>query len=424
MMRFSVITPTNDSKWLADVWASLQSQTFTDFEWVVMVNDKFGSRGACDQVARNVRKIVGDDKRVRIAMDTNKFVGIGATKKRAFSQGHGEVLVELDHDDILLPDALAELDKAFEDEAVGFVYSDWADFDGTVKEGQGKVETYMTDRRQGWLDTGYQFYTETVGGPRPGTYECVRALPPTGPYVSHIYTAPNHVRAWRKSVYDEAGGHSEKFAVADDAELMIQTYLVARFAHIAKPLYLYRVSGKNTWSKNVEEIKVVSNRLMNEYMEKLVSVWCEREGKKRVDLSAGDLREGWDAWDVGDLHSCAEMEEKNGSVGVIRASDFLCKHADKERVMNRIWRALCDGGILLSDTPSTDGRGAFQDPTNVGYWNENSFWYWTKPEFRQFLKMQREVPFRPMYVGTYLPSPFHVANKIPYVRAWLVAVKD
>ena len=33
--------------------------------------------------------------------------------------------------------------------------------------------------------------------------------------------------------------------------------------------------------------------------------------------------------------------------------------------------------MLLSLTPSTDGRGAYQDPTHVAFYNENSFWYYT-----------------------------------------------
>ncbi len=34
--------------------------------------------------------------------------------------------------------------------------------------------------------------------------------------------------------------------------------------------------------------------------------------------------------------------------------------------------SLYDEGWFLSQTPSTDGRGAFQDPTHVSMWNSNS----------------------------------------------------
>ena len=36
----SVITPTHNTKWLADCWTSLKRQTYTNFEWLVSVNDQ------------------------------------------------------------------------------------------------------------------------------------------------------------------------------------------------------------------------------------------------------------------------------------------------------------------------------------------------------------------------------------------------
>ncbi|MDP1796315.1 MAG: hypothetical protein Q8K78_02485, partial [Planctomycetaceae bacterium] len=42
-------------------------------------------------------------------------------------------------------------------------------------------------------------------------------------------------------------------------------------------------------------------------------------------------------------------------------------------------------GLSLSQTPSTDGRGAFQDPTHVSFWNSNSFWYYTRADQNRFI---------------------------------------
>ena len=49
---------------------------------------------------------------------------------------------------------------------------------------------------------------------------------------------------------------------------------------------------------------------------------------------------------------------------MIRAVDFLEHVADKVALFNEVYRLLAPGGLLLSQTPSTDGRGAFQDPTH------------------------------------------------------------
>jgi SAM-dependent methyltransferase len=63
----------------------------------------------------------------------------------------------------------------------------------------------------------------------------------------------------------------------------------------------------------------------------------------------------------------------------IQAFDFL-EHIDNNKrihIMSEIWRILKPDGIFTSFTPSTDGRGAFQDPTHYSFWNENSFMYYS-----------------------------------------------
>jgi SAM-dependent methyltransferase len=50
--------------------------------------------------------------------------------------------------------------------------------------------------------------------------------------------------------------------------------------------------------------------------------------------------------------------------------------------MEEIWRVLKPGGIFESSTPSTDGRGAFQDPTHISFWNRNSWLYYSEKAYR------------------------------------------
>lgn len=68
----------------------------------------------------------------------------------------------------------------------------------------------------------------------------------------------------------------------------------------------------------------------------------------------------------------------------VNASDFLEHiHNDKRiHIVSEIYRILKPGGIFRSSTPSTDGRGAFQDPTHYAFWNENSFAYYTNDMLR------------------------------------------
>ena len=69
------------------------------------------------------------------------FNHVGARKLHAFSAATGDILVEYDHDDILTPNALEEMAAAFKDPNVGFVYSDFAEFDRAIRRFEGTKPT-------------------------------------------------------------------------------------------------------------------------------------------------------------------------------------------------------------------------------------------------------------------------------------------
>lgn len=69
----------------------------------------------------------------------------------------------------------------------------------------------------------------------------------------------------------------------------------------------------------------------------------------------------------------------DNSIDEVRAHDFL-EHIPLGKtifVINEIWRVLKPGGTFEHFTPSTDGRGAFQDPTHLSFWNRNSWIYFS-----------------------------------------------
>ncbi len=434
-MKISVVTPTHDTKWIKEAWLSLKAQTHEDFEWLVSVNDRSGTRTRIRARAAEVNLLTGGDARVRVVEDNSVFEGVGARKKTAFSEASGEVLLEMDHDDMLAPNALEEVAKAFEDPEVGFVYSDYADFDGSATgEDQGQVTYRHPQVRPGWVANGFKFYDYFIDGPRPAVYECVRSFPPTAMAVGLIYWAPNHLRAWRASVYKEVGGHDPAYKVCDDHELVVRTYLVTKFRHVELPLYLYRVSDDNTWKKNIDEIARLTKNVQYQYLERLVLREASLLQMPVYDLgSALVAREGWKTVDVEEseggrkMDVVADLNERwpweDGSVAAFRASDFLEHLPDKAHTMSEIHRCLRPGGWLLSATPSTDGRGAFQDPTHVSFWNQNSFWYWTRKEQARYIR-NKAVQFQEVHLYTQFPTKWYEDNNISYVYANLVAVKS
>ena len=56
--------------------------------------------------------------------------------------------------------------------------------------------------------------------------------------------------------------------------------------------------------------------------------------------------------------------------------------------MNEIWRICKPDALVDIRVPSSDGRGAFQDPTHVSFWNINSFHYYTRQYLPYFTLCQ------------------------------------
>lgn len=75
----------------------------------------------------------------------------------------------------------------------------------------------------------------------------------------------------------------------------------------------------------------------------------------------------------------------DNTVDEVRAYDFL-EHVPPDQVIfviDEIWRVLKPNGRFEHFTPSTDGRGAWQDPTHRSWWNINSWFYWCQIDYHR-----------------------------------------
>lgn len=430
MPKFSVYTPTHDSRWLRDCYRSLQAQTVADWEWVILRNG--------DKPVDIPAEILSDSK-VRVFDSSLK--GIGALKGEAVRACSGDFFVELDHDDQLAANCLEEVYKAALKEPGGFYYSDFASV-----YPNGAPETFGSD--WGWED-----YIGIIDGQE---YKCQRSFPPCPKSLSEIWFAPNHVRVWSRQAYEKAGGYDARLEVCDDHDLVCRTYLArVPFVHIAKPLYLYRrvvePRESNTYVKKQELIQKLNYRNMNLYLHPMIDEWARREHLVKLDLGGAHnspsgyisldsefpktdlqkLREDitgpaprWPDQIGGDVLTVLACLP-DSSVGVVRAFDFI-EHLPREAMipfMNEVYRVLVPSGYLISGTPSSDGRGAFQDPTHTNYVNENSFWYYTDREFAKYLNGKVRCRFQIVRLWTECPTKWHEQHAIPYVYADLLALK-
>ena len=105
-MRFSIVIPIyNVEEYLPSCLASVRSQSFSDFE-VVLVND--GSTDGCAQICQQFYNTSG--LQVTLIDQDNK--GLLAARRAGFSVSAGDYLISLDGDDALRYDALECIDKA------------------------------------------------------------------------------------------------------------------------------------------------------------------------------------------------------------------------------------------------------------------------------------------------------------------------
>lgn len=425
-MIVSVFTPSHDPTHLREVWRSLQKQTYQQFEWVVAAN---GSNAA--GVEAVVRHCTEDDSRVRVVHSTER--NIGAIKKFACSHCVGDLLLELDHDDILTADCLETVvATALTGPRASFIYSDsvTCDFAGTSHRFQAAF--------------GWQQYDFTYDGV---TYAVNRMHPLNARSLCEILYSPDHVRVWTKDAYAIAGGHNPAYSVGDDHELLVRTYLAGvHFQHIPKPLYIHRLGNNNTSVTHVSTIQGVSHQTRDKHLHALVAEWCRREKLPMYDLGGAfnspagyipidknqSVTEKADGicYDIVGANCRLSSVLPAGRVGCIRAFDFL-EHVPADKIpalMNSIYNVLAPGGWLLTMTPAVCdnegrcGRGAFQDPTHVSFWSSNSFWYYTNKEFAKYVP-EIECRFQAVRLGNGYPSEWHKTHLIPYVWADLVAVK-
>lgn len=403
----SICTPTHKLDWLRQAWDSFKDSK-VDFEWVIGANGKLS--------IEDVKNYLPTDPRIKVVR-LSEFMAtgvIGALKRQTFMQATGDILVELDHDDLLVPDALEKIKAAFEDQEVGFVYSDCADFSPT-----GLPVTYHDPKvKAAWEADGWSFYGALINNQR---YLVPHSRPAddAGTF-AHLYYAPNHVRAWRASVYRALGGHNPDFEVADDHELLIRTYLTTKCHHIPEVLYLYRVED-NTWSKNIELIATKTVALQEEYLERLVLRQCALRGQLAVELGCGEMsRSGWIGLDLRHGPIVADLTQKwpfaDNSIGAFRAVDLLEHLPDKQHTMAELHRCLAPGGWLLSLTPSAEeGVAAFSDPTHKSFWAVRTFRYYTEAALAKFIG--GEVQFKPFKLQNVWLSEWHKNEKLLYIQA-------
>lgn len=220
MMKFSIlIAHFNHFEYFKKCYESIQNQTYTDFE--VIVVDDCSTDGSWGRL----QKYVGDDQRFHFYKnDLNR--GVGYTKKRCVELATGEICGFVDPDDALTPNALAKSLMPYENVEIVGTHS----------------QMYICDE---YLNVNK-------------TYLKSRKISPGNRFFFNIHFEISHFFTFRKSAYMKTAGLQPKYTLAEDMDLYLKLYELGEIRFVKEPLYYYRVHGKGL-SHNQEKISQRTN---------------------------------------------------------------------------------------------------------------------------------------------------------------------
>lgn len=206
------------------LWDSIKSQTYSNWDWWILDDNPEGYDISYYERIK--------DPRVHIIKNVTNHGNIGFNKHLIAMCCDGEYLVELDHDDELLPNCLERLKEAFDTYPDSdFVYSD------VFEEANGQSVYYD----EGFA-LGYGYYKPYM---IKGEMKDVAVTPyVNAKTVRHIVGLPNHVRCWKKEFYHRIGGHDTSLSVMDDMDLLIRTFLYGQMTKVDDVLYVQHVGIK------------------------------------------------------------------------------------------------------------------------------------------------------------------------------------
>lgn len=230
---FSIITPVYNTPAdvLDDMVRSVLGQTFRDWE-LVLIDDCSPD----DRVREQLREVAVADQRVRlIEREANGHIVIASNDGVAAARG--EFIALLDHDDLLVPEALEQMARAIgRHPDVDYLYSD----EDKVDANGDFFDAY---RKPAWSP-------ETLRG--------------------HMYTC--HFSVLRTSLVREVGGFHEGFEGSQDHDLVLRvTEQARRIVHIPEVLYHWRVipgsaagdphAKPYAWSAGVKAVQAHLDRM-------------------------------------------------------------------------------------------------------------------------------------------------------------------
>jgi len=187
--------------------------------------------------------------------------------------------------------------------------------------------------------------------------------------------------------------------------------------------------SKETYSSSSSTAPPVTLELLKEHSQAAQKGTIVSGKKLCVDIGCGSRKAtgfvGVDLAPAPGVDIVADLSKAfpfgDSAVDELRAYDVIEHLTDRIHTMNEIWRVCKPGAKVDIRVPSSDGRGAFQDPTHVSFWNINSFKYYCI-EFPPYLELCHQYGFKGAFRLLKLDHE-QSPNNVVHVNAELEVIK-
>jgi glycosyltransferase involved in cell wall biosynthesis len=226
---FSLFTSTfNSYDKIIRAYNSIKKQTLENWEWVIIDDSPD------DDHFDFLRQNLSHDCRIRMYKRSENSGSIGNVKNEAVSLCRGTYVLEMDHDDEILPSVLEDAASVFLEKAeVGFIYMDFINI----------YENGDNFKYGDHICKGYgSYYCEKYNGKWVYVYNTPNINNIT---LSHLVCCPNHPRIWRRELLLKIGNYCEHLPICDDYEILLKTAVNCKMVKIPKLGYVQYMNNSN-----------------------------------------------------------------------------------------------------------------------------------------------------------------------------------
>ena len=252
---FSLFTTSfNSYNKIIRAYNSIKRQTLMNWEWIILDDSPD------DDHFQFLRENLSRDCRIRLYRRSENSGSIGNVKNEAVSLCRGKYVLEMDHDDEILPTVLEDATIVFTkdtntkegEEEIGFIYMDFINiyengdnfrYGDNICKGYGSY--YCQKYNDKWV---YVYNTPNINNIT----------------LSHLVCCPNHPRIWRRDLLLKIGNYCEHLPICDDYEVLLRTAINTKMAKIPKLGYVQYMNNSNNNFSLIRNVEI--NRIGPQYI--------------------------------------------------------------------------------------------------------------------------------------------------------------